>query len=356
MKSLIVLFSALITAPSAFAVGQEGKGGVAHVCRDPRTGKILRAELLDLYVGSKAPLNLKIEDLDRIVRPTSFVGSEYTARQKDLITDDHIYNHLRVFRNEVMEKVKFIETTLELADTGDAFPSEEEADSYPKPEPGCEYEQLAVYTPTGQVLIKSEIWGALSPTHQRALQEHEALYAMARKFSNAKTSVAVQKIMAHLFAKDVQPAQVGRLLKELFPRLPEFPDCYMGFRVEKIVGNEPLRILLKVSDFERRVVPVLYKVWIIAPAEVSEKYDIAEGEIPITQNGVALSTPFRSQSLIGKMLHVQLETRPGIDESNFHSVQFELLQGNRRITSWSNVHQSCRSRFSNGAEIKLELR
>ena len=102
----------------------------------------------------------------------------------------------------------------------------ETGDDLPPPSAdGCPYEQLAVYTYGDNIVVQPDLLAKLTLTGRTAFYLHEALYALARKYSAAVDSLLVQELVAHLFERSLDPASIRRLAGALFPNLPTYDHC-----------------------------------------------------------------------------------------------------------------------------------
>lgn len=180
--------------------GKEGHGGVSIVCRTP-SDAIKSVELLDTFEGNNQ-YNLKIGG--SALPPEDQVEQAQTrlASRPDLL--DEFQTELA----NVQAHIQFLKGEVGLNPTDDAFPVIKKK--------SCRYEQLAVYTDSGQVLVDSELYGFLSTTDQAALYVHETIFKMARSRGET-SSVTSRKLTAYMFTRPNQPNVTKELLASMFP-------------------------------------------------------------------------------------------------------------------------------------------
>jgi hypothetical protein len=202
-KSLIPLtailaFACLLPAPAV--AGREGHGGVSIVCRN-RDKSIKSVELLDTFEGNNR-YNLKIGGSALPIDDLIEQAQIRLASRPDLLEE---------FQNElayVQAHIQFMDKEVGLNPTNDAFPVIKKK--------RCRYEQLAVYTDDGQILVDSELFEWLSVTDRAALYVHEVIFKMARG-RGAESSVESRKLTAYLFTRPNQPGVIKELLESMFP-------------------------------------------------------------------------------------------------------------------------------------------
>lgn len=199
----------LIAIPLAEAGNESGHGGVSIVCRT-KDNSIKSVELLDTFEGNHQ-YNLKIGGSELPVEDQIEAAQNRLSSRTDVLTE---------FQNElahVQAHIHFLKEGVGLNPTDDAFPVINKK--------GCKYEQLAVYTDAGQVLVDAELFGFLSKTDQAALYVHETIFKMARA-RGAKSSVEARKLTAYLFIRPNQPAVIKELLASMFaPPAPSTPPA-----------------------------------------------------------------------------------------------------------------------------------
>lgn len=190
----------IVTTAGEGAGGKEGHGGVSIVCRSPNHS-IKSVELLDTFEGNNQ-YNLKIGGSALPLEDQLEQAQTRLASRPDLL--DEFQSELA----NVQAHIQFLKQGVGLNPTDDAFPVITKK--------GCRYEQLAVYTHGGQVLVDSELYGALSLTDQAALYVHEVIFKMARG-RGATSSVESRKLTAYLFTRPNQPSVTKELLASMFP-------------------------------------------------------------------------------------------------------------------------------------------
>lgn len=193
MKSFLFVLSlgtlalALPLEP-ARAEGGQTHGGTAIVCRNG-DGSIASAEVLDSFearelyglkqigVGDVAKARTELlDDLDR-----RFAGrSLYPKYLRDTLADLH-------------GRFKLLDPKVRLELIPDVFPKISRK--------GCAIEQLASFDDkSGEIRLDSEIFKALSPAGRLALEMHESVYYLDRKWAKAKDSVFARKLVGLLLA------------------------------------------------------------------------------------------------------------------------------------------------------------
>lgn len=204
------LVACCLVVPFAAQAGErEGHGGVSIVCRN-QVGQIASVELLDTFEGNNQ-YNLKIGGSELPIE------DQIEAAQNRLVSRPEILENFQVELAHVQAHIQFLKEGVGLNPTDDAFPLINKK--------GCKYEQLAVYTDAGQVLVDAELYGSLSKTDQAALYVHETIYKMARA-RGAKSSVESRKLTAYLFTRPNQPAVIRQLLISMF--VPPPPPLQYG--------------------------------------------------------------------------------------------------------------------------------
>lgn len=202
MKTL-AMFLILTSCFQAFASTDRGNGGYSHVCRDNK-GPILNAELLDIYEGKLLfkrtyPTNMKSYDelLNATIAKLKFYPAFLEKVQKEIA---------KINANSI-----FIPEGHELEFTEDAFPAFKKK--------GCEFEQLANYTESGEVIISQEIYDQLDTLNRVGLTLHEAIYTIRRKSLGEETSQSTRKLVAHLLASNGDQAIIERMSYDSLYRL-----------------------------------------------------------------------------------------------------------------------------------------
>jgi hypothetical protein len=126
-----------LMSPAAHAGEREGHGGVSIVCRKV-DGSIKSVELLDVFEDNNQ-YNLSITVSTLPVDDLIEQAQTRLASRTDLL--DEFQTELA----NVQAHIQFLKQGVSLNPTDDAFPVIAKK--------GCRYEQLAVYTQNGQVLV-----------------------------------------------------------------------------------------------------------------------------------------------------------------------------------------------------------
>ncbi|MGZ3697189.1 MAG: hypothetical protein ACXWP5_03770, partial [Bdellovibrionota bacterium] len=188
--SLFLLVSLWGGVSSAAGVGSSG-GGAAVVCRNSQSGKIERAELLDLYEGRIAkgyayptPLSSLEGNYVRAVQNTYRLQSA-----DDVLVGQESRKNLRRFLGD-LEFTAPGETLPTLHDLGNTLAA-----------PGdCALEQLAIFNDDkNQIRVNSEIWNALDSLNQAALASHELYYHFERELAES-TSEGTRAVVAVIYS------------------------------------------------------------------------------------------------------------------------------------------------------------
>jgi hypothetical protein len=206
-----------ITTISAYAGGGLTHGGTAIVCRNP-TGEIVTAELLDLFEARELfglhPIvvtdvanarNSLLADLGH-----RFVGkSLYPYYLRDTLTTLH-------------GRFKVLAPRVRIELIPDVFPTISQK--------GCAIEQLASFQDGGDILLDSEIFGALSPLNRLALELHESVYFLDRKWARSTDSVFSRKLVGLLLANQWTDNLDKAILAYAFnfPRSGRYSDGFSG--------------------------------------------------------------------------------------------------------------------------------
>lgn len=203
----IILAYLLFIHPTVYA-GEKGNGGYSVVCRN-ESGQIVSAELLDLYEG-------------RIIYKKSYLPSENSIDEIIQISlrkiDDNTF--LNFIKNELskFEKNKiFIPSGNELEPTDDALPTIRKK--------GCNFEQLANYQSSGEILISEEIYNHLDNKNKAALTLHEVIYSIRRKSVRDVTSQVTRKIVSQLLATEPDIEIIQRWISDTLYRPNNTTPC-----------------------------------------------------------------------------------------------------------------------------------
>lgn len=170
-KFLLAAVSVLIIPLGVWAGKEVGNGGSGVICRDPDTGLIHRAELLDLYEARE----IRGLELD--------LGSPTEAYQVKL---KRVLKTLRVaapIRSQVYEKYvdRFWSEGVLLRDSEFVVIPDSFHISVPKP---CKIEQVAIqkaqeFPGDKRYFISQELWQAFDENSKAALVLHEIIYREA---------------------------------------------------------------------------------------------------------------------------------------------------------------------------------
>lgn len=208
---LVILGITLSVFQNAYSgVKEVGNGGVAIVCREDKTNKIIQASLLDIFEAenlghtidrSSLPLDQQINE--KLSKLQSSSGLEYELRRQ-----------IGILQNEV----RFIlNPKVGMPLTNDTLPRLRQK--------GCEYEQLATYfedenanlESKGTLQIDKEIYDSLNPTDQAALWFHESLYKLDRRLNNSQDSRRARDLTGLFFSVDGTEKLVT-IMNNLFSR------------------------------------------------------------------------------------------------------------------------------------------
>jgi hypothetical protein len=187
MKTEILFLAILFLTSSTYAAtgGVDGGGGKSVVCRDIN-GKIISAEVLDLYEGrvqyGLAPA-ISSDPIDQQVQ--AVVSRLSTGRGEP-------------FSRTVMSYVDFVQTQKVLLPDGTGLLPIDDSHHVVTPK-NCQVEQLANFTNQNQILINGEIWNSLDNSNKAALIVHEAIYKVFRMYG-ATNSIRARKSVAIGFA------------------------------------------------------------------------------------------------------------------------------------------------------------
>lgn len=186
-KAFFSMTLILIASVSASAVGAvSGGGGRGIVCRDKMSGKILSAELLDLFEAKNIfNLTLRSEKVD--------FNEEAKWLEAKLKKENHQFHfNQQRLNQDFLNKIQFVGDDVELTPVDDSFES-----LVPK---NCAVEQIANYHQSGRILLKKDIWDAFSPMNQLALAVHELAYKSARDWGRPLGSYYVRRFVGFLFS------------------------------------------------------------------------------------------------------------------------------------------------------------
>lgn len=220
MKTNLFVASLLALSFSAFASGEKGNGGYSVVCRDVN-GAIKSAEVLDIYEG-------------KILYKKSYPGPEFEVKTLLSIAQVKMKEHYS-FSSKLEKEIElananmvFIPEGHELQPTDDAFPVIKRK--------GCKFEQLAIYTEDGELLVSQEIYDQLDNVNKAALVLHEAIYSLRRKSRGDETSLATRRLTAQILATNGDQKIIDRLANESMyqPDAKKLPCGLKGTIAERI--------------------------------------------------------------------------------------------------------------------------
>ena len=204
MKRLacILTFTSLSTFAGQGGMGSGGGGSV--VCRD-NAGKILTAEVLDLYEGRET---YKLEMRKEI----GSLRQEYLRfnRTMNLVSGLSMPPEELVLEtiDKTMDKFNYLPHGLKLELTNDFGEIDFEL------KPNCKIEQLAVYHDKQERIdIDTEIWNKLNNINKAALLAHELIYKSYRS-TEEKTSKLTRKVVAMLFSTTPPKGQLSDMPKD----------------------------------------------------------------------------------------------------------------------------------------------
>ncbi len=189
MKIRVVIAAGLFfVSMTSWAGSWSSGGGNTVVCRDPQ-GKILSAEILDLYEG-------------RVIRGLSYPASlapyieqaEHAA--KAISNRPGITLLVSEMVSKTAKKFQFLPLGTALQPVNDSFEI-----VVPK---GCEVVQTARYERDDTIYVDSEVWAAMNEQNRGALLMHEALYWILRLYGE-QTSQRTRITVAHAFAGTIFP-------------------------------------------------------------------------------------------------------------------------------------------------------
>ena len=192
MKNIshLALICALLFTTAAVAREKTGNGGLAVVCRNAKTNAIESAEILDIF-EAKYRYGLTPAKTDEFFFWTQ---RNYTkARNRIAILVPEFFKILVKHELKVPRK-SFVSSEFILTET-------EDTGSIPVMKKGCALEQAAVLTTEEDAFIVSEeIWDTLDELNRSALQMHETIYLIDRKYNQADSSHFTRKVTAHLMS------------------------------------------------------------------------------------------------------------------------------------------------------------
>jgi hypothetical protein len=173
---------ALLASPAAWANGK-GNGGGAFVCRDAAHA-IRSAELVDLYEG-RAQFGLTLRDEEGAPTARAEAALARLGRPEYVAAYGRVREKLRVVPDAKLENTYDFDLILS-----------------PKTCAGgtIQFEQLANFTNTGELIVSQEIWDRLGPAQQAALLVHESVYLYLRETFGTKSSREARRVVAYAFS------------------------------------------------------------------------------------------------------------------------------------------------------------
>lgn len=197
----LALFVLSLSLPALASTGA-GNGGISVVCRDS-DNKIISAELLEIYEGKTLYQKTYDHSQNNLKHILSAV--------EDQLKVSSIYIEKYQKEMELIHKnIIFVPKGHKIELTEDALPVISQKN--------CRLEQLANYTPAGDVLISQEIYESLDILNKAALYVHEAVYAVrrhAKDTTSVRTRRLVRELMAinqdHSFIKDELAATIRQM-------------------------------------------------------------------------------------------------------------------------------------------------
>jgi hypothetical protein len=336
---------------------------MAHVCRDPMTKKISSIKFLDLY---RAEVQFKGRLL---VQRTNAPYKEQLESGVRSIAHGHwkVYDQMNLVRED-SDNVRFV--NFELPSTKDGF---EQGDTL-EPEEGCAFEQLAIFTQGGTLLIRRELYDALPMTDKAAFYSHELLLRVVKMFDDSAhpevyNSVPVQRTVGLLFSKLIGSwtprTKLQLITKSVSLALAHaltLSDShvrhidYIGMRCRPF---EPFQIDSMGSPVRAvvagRFTPFVLKMWLKGSTDekdviviaMRERKDVTFGDDYFTEIELPVPPTLLNEAKIE--LVPDYEAPP----SYIPPVELKLVQGDRVISRAENV--SCESRPGTRVPINVSI-
>ncbi len=204
-------------APASVHAAEGGltHGGTAVVCRYP-TGGIATAEVLDLFEAREL---LRLQPI--VVNDVATERNSLLADLDSRFVGKSLYPaYLRDTLNTLHPRFKLLAPHVRIELIPDVFPKISQK--------GCAIEQLASFQDGGDILLDSEIFGALSPLNRLALELHESVYSLDRKWASAADSVFSRKLVGLLIANQWSAALDQAIFAYSFnvPRAGHYSDYF----------------------------------------------------------------------------------------------------------------------------------
>lgn len=185
----------------AFGGGSTGGGG-AYVWRDLNTGKIVKAELIDLYIYAN----------DSIYQMTYQKSSEPEAAQMEQLLK--VQNKLN--ETDIVRALKLVSRDMNFLNLGVKIPLAPDVTQFSgdtpelSPDPGyckqqgqsCGPEMIAYYDSRGKLQVNPEVYGALEETQKLAFKVHEAIYKLYRVIRGDIDAQNTRLAVAKFFSSD----------------------------------------------------------------------------------------------------------------------------------------------------------
>lgn len=202
MAKLFLIFMMTFFSALVLAGPRVGNGGGGWACYQDHSLQWIK--LVDLYEAkNEYGLNL-----------LNFEGASFESIYKKIYDRlnqaKHLYPHnLYLHLSNVKKQMRLV-ASAELTLIEDAhfriFPGVSDC-----PGGKVTYLQLANFTFDGRLLIREDIWSALSPTDQVALVFHEAFYSLFRELYSDETSDRARRAVGLLFSDISAPVLESKL-------------------------------------------------------------------------------------------------------------------------------------------------
>ncbi|MBS1964027.1 MAG: hypothetical protein JST04_17575 [Bdellovibrionales bacterium] len=180
LASSLVLFAGAASAGAA----DLGYGSTAVVCRGAG-GSVASAEVLDLYEAREI-YNISVISVSDVTR----------ARQDLLIDLARTYNGKSLYPRYLQDTIGDFHGRFRKSDTRLKLV----ADVYPRI-PSCAIEQVSALQKNGEILLDAEIFSALTPIGRLAVELHDSVAFLDRKFTDAKDSRFARKLTGLLLGR-----------------------------------------------------------------------------------------------------------------------------------------------------------
>jgi len=326
----IAFITILLPAPS-FAGNEKGNGDLSHVCRDA-TGAITRDDVLDLYRGVNE-LHLDIQESKASVEDQVNQAVARLSGYVDLynFTLDYFPANFATHGYGIAGQLKDGPAGVPLTNTGDDLP--------PPSADGCPYEQLAVYTPGGDIVVQPELLSHLTSTGKAAFYLHEALYVLARTYSGAADSLVTQELVAHLFEQVENPDSIKKLVGQLFVYLPEYQHCMR--RALPALLNDSDTVIVRLVPISHAGIPnyANFKIKVnLSLIEGNYANTINVSSVPILfTDTIDFELPIAARGLHQSLVNLDgLYMDPVTGQPDMPTFELQILQGSKVLSSWNN--------------------